>query len=297
MALKYTREHVYEYVNSLSGPKRRKWLVREQPYPRLLFKYFPLQPNPEDTERRFRQVIVESKLWMSAVADFNDPFDAQMAVTGGGTAEQQKAQLLEIFHTTPTPAGHKPLTEAEYEKQAEAVIAAGSIGEAAQRGYDNALAKMGVCCFASDARSILMWSHYATSHRGICAVFEPAAGPEPLIEALSVKYTREYPTFDKILDNPMQLSRRGLLRKFKRWQYEGERRIIRMDSAKSFIAFQPAALLGVILGCAASDETREIIGKLVAERGANKQPDVHILRAEKHPERYELSIRSGYSGS
>lgn len=291
MALKHTREHVYEYVNSLSGPKRRKWLTREQRYPRLLFKYFPIQANPEETKGRFRQVIVESKLWMSAVADFNDPFDAQMAVTGGGTAEQQKAHLLEIFRTTPTPTGHKPLTEAEYEEKVETAIAAGSIGKAAQYGYDNALAKMGICCFASDARSILMWSHYATSHRGICVVFQPSAGPEPLIEALPVKYTREYPMFDKILDDPTQLTCRGLLRKFERWQYEGEQRIIRMNSARSFITFQPAALLGVVLGCAASDETRRIVGELVAERGAKKQPDVRILRAQKHSERYEVSIR------
>jgi hypothetical protein len=293
MAPKYTREQVYEYVNALSEPKRRKWLVREQRYPRLLFKYFPLQPKPEDTKVRFRQIIVESKLWMSAVADFNDPFDAQMAFSGGGTAEQQKAHLLEIFRTTPTPAGHNPLTEAEFEKKAAAAIAAGNIGTAAQRGYDNALAKMGVCCFASDARSILMWSHYATSHRGICAVFEPAAGPEPLLEALPVKYTREYPKFDKVLDDPMQLARRGLLRKFKRWQYEGERRIIRMNSSRSFITFQPPALLGIILGCVASDETQKIVGELVEERVANKQPDVQILRAKKHSERYELCIHSG----
>lgn len=94
MALKKAREHIYEYVNSLSGAKRRKWLVREQRYPRLLFKYIPLQADPKDTESRFHQVIVESKLWMSAVADFNDPFDAQMTVTGGGTVNQQKAHLL-----------------------------------------------------------------------------------------------------------------------------------------------------------------------------------------------------------
>lgn len=138
-----------------------------------------------------------------------------------------------------------------------------------------------------------MWSHYATSHRGLCVVFQPSAGPEPLIEALPVKYMHEYPRFDKILDDPTELARRGLLRKFKRWQYEGERRIIKMNAARSFINFQPASLLGVILGCTASDETRKIVSDLLAERSANKQPHVHILRAQKNPERYDLSIRCG----
>src|ERR1700729_1649096 len=49
--------------------------------------------------------------------------------------------------------------------------------------------KFGVCCFcAGDPRNVLMWSHYAGAHFGICLQFETARDPPTLMRALRVPY-------------------------------------------------------------------------------------------------------------
>jgi len=82
-----------------------------------------------------------------------------------------------------------------------------------------------VCCFSKNDKSILMWSHYANEHRGICLCFQFGKGWISN-NIRKVEYVDEiYPleAFDKNIESKV---RKSLYKKFSVWEYEQEYRIL-----------------------------------------------------------------------
>ena len=68
----------------------------------------------------------------------------------------------------------------------------------AQQKFREQSEHTGVCSFAGDPLNILMWSHYASNHRGVCLQFDVAKDPINLLLALPVEYSDEYPVVNWI---------------------------------------------------------------------------------------------------
>src|SRR5262249_39812283 len=77
-----------------------------------------------------------------------------------------------------------------------------------------------LCSLAGNCTNILLWSHYADSHRGLCIEFDTSV--EHFGVAYKVKYERDYPVLD--LHSGLELA--ALLYKSDVWQYEEEYRMI-----------------------------------------------------------------------
>ena len=58
-----------------------------------------------------------------------------------------------------------------------------------------------ITCFCSDARNLLMWSHYGDGMRGFCAAYdaEPLSRIKPEADLIDVHYSAEVPTVDSFL--------------------------------------------------------------------------------------------------
>ena len=82
-------------------------------------------------------------------------------------------------------------------------------------------AKLGLLCFSKSWRNLVLWSHYADEHKGICLGFDV---PESCLH--EVKYVPGRLQFEQLVADEDQLQQ--LLRtKFKDWGYEAEyRRIV-----------------------------------------------------------------------
>jgi hypothetical protein len=87
-----------------------------------------------------------------------------------------------------------------------------------------------VCCFSKTMSEILMWSHYADNHKGVCLEFEI---DEELVKGflLEMKYNNELTVLDKIelhnngtLNLNIETNAKFLITKFKNWEYEQELR-------------------------------------------------------------------------
>ena len=74
------------------------------------------------------------------------------------------------------------------------------------------------------ADDILMWSHYADSHRGVCLRFSTEIGF--FKDAQQVVYQDERPVVNLIRDTPHVYQRKAVLYKSCHWEYEEEWRII-----------------------------------------------------------------------
>ena len=89
--------------------------------------------------------------------------------------------------------------------------------------------------------------------------------------------------------NPLEVE--SLTHKFKAWAYEGEWRIVWPGGARAYLAFNAAALVGVIFGCRTTDDAIRIVRAMLDDRTARGLPPVKPYRAERHGSQYALTIR------
>jgi len=155
--------------------------------------------------------------------------------------------------------------------------------------YEKFMRETGIYCLSTIKDDILMWSHYAESHRGLCLEFDTTK--ELLFnETFSVHYSNEYPSIDliKMGLNTKDEFRKAVLVKSKHWQYEHEWRILRPKSfgGPGIYAFQPESVTGVILGALISPEDKNKIINWVK----NYPTKIAVFQAKINRTKYQLDI-------
>lgn len=173
--------------------------------------------------------------------------------------------------------------------------------------------RFGVFSLAEHPDNILLWSHYADEHAGICIEFDLASHPKAFPNTHAVRYQQESPVIEKRFANVLMnlagedrsLDEALLLRLAKRdvdtewtdreirswfltksslWQYEKEWRSILPGPGLKRI---PAgAISGIVLGCKASLETEEVV-RAWAQR---RRRQVTISRALRRKGSFALDI-------
>jgi len=155
-------------------------------------------------------------------------------------------------------------------------------------------AKLGVSCFSTKNNSILMWSHYANKHQGICLEF--TTGKYPLVKADSdskvhvfqkVKYLRadRYPevSLKNFLDASPQTLNAILCKAFE-WRYEKEWRLV-VDHGEAGVCYQKESLSGVIFGLNMEDDLKVKVRALLVGN-----PGVLFYQAKRSKTKYGVSI-------
>lgn len=110
--------------------------------------------------------------------------------------------------------------------------------------------RFGICSMAGDAKSILMWSHYAANHMGLVLVFDTKTRifeKQPGISHRAVTYSRE---------RKVNVAKEGwpesfiqlYTRKAEGWAYEKESRYI-SHNGPGPKKYKRHTLKGIILGC------------------------------------------------
>lgn len=103
---------------------------------------------------------------------------------------------------------------------------------------------MGICCFTKSKENILLWSHYADSHKGVCLGFDYDILKKNFPQYDDVDYNDEPFYFD--IKNGSESIGKTALRKSSDWKYEDEVRFF-MERRKS-VSFYHDALLEVNFG-------------------------------------------------
>ena len=154
----------------------------------------------------------------------------------------------------------------------------------------NSLESIGVCCFTVDPRNLLMWSHYASHHRGIVLQFELARDTSAFLKNVRVVYVNDYPLLNWANETESEISK-SFLNKFKTWEYEKEWRMVHIFGANSYINFKPEALTGVIFGCKADGNIKNAVNEMLAERTQKNMPPVNTYNTSMHDSKYRLVIK------
>ena len=233
------------------------------------------------------KTILHNEIYLAPASSFNDPFDLRAVFSFDALPERQRADFLRSSRNF---APH--LSEAEHEAEADRVMREAlspeniSVTTGAFQLLHNRLmtSAVGIYCVSTTCDDVLMWAHYADSHRGICLEFDGFGSL--MAEAQQVEYVQTRPSINPYLsDDPVAMMEKAFLTKAEQWKYEAEWRLIRTDGPGP-IQFQPANLTGVIIGASAPTSLVETVKAWCRQRDA----PASLSRAVVDPQKFQLNI-------
>jgi hypothetical protein len=237
-----------------------------------------------------KKIILNNELHFANPKLFNDPFDCRIAVKIEGTEEaflkvleQNKAQMIKEMVAQEPGLG---ISEAEK-----------VINEEIKKNYNNPAFRemvsmhqvesmcrgIGVSCFTSENDNLLMWAHYANSHKGIC--FEFKAGERFFGAAQQVMYQDNIPEIN-YFSGPEEWMK-CILTKSNHWKYERESRIVMPGANDKYTPFPAELLTGVIMGSQVDMETKNEVITLLKKR----QTSVKLYQAIVKHDTFGLDIK------
>ncbi|MBL0089759.1 MAG: DUF2971 domain-containing protein [Ideonella sp.] len=260
-------------------------------YPKItrLYKYASWSDRTAST-------LASGKLWFALPHSFNDPYDCTLPNHAFVHLQQRKTQALRhrksgerLQRLGPTPdigsllraINERFLTHVSNDDMA---IAAKFVE--GHNTIQSFLHTFGVLSLSATPRSILMWSHYAHQHAGICFEFERSPSDKLGLDAKPVIYSMRREG-DKLLDSHPHAS--PLFLKYSGWRYEREWRLLENNGGRMYDF--PAKLLSIICGARMPESDLAAVKAAVATFNSSRRETVIVKRAQMSPLTYSLSIR------
>lgn len=198
-------------------------------------------------------ILESAKFKLSHPDSFNDPFELDISVIDFNC----DAEIFMHYtndHKYRFPAKDTPKVNLNrFKMNAEKVAECKTI-------FNKYRDKFGIGCFSSVYNNILMWSHYAQSHKGVCIGFDYTAFNKDCF-VYPVKYVKKKPVckyFDTEIEPLFYVS----YLKSKVWSYEKEIRIVHYDTTylpDRLLPFEKDTVVSLYLGLKTSTEDKERI--------------------------------------
>lgn len=250
-----------------------------------LYKYRSLR-TPDQVEHA-RDILVNNRLYCTPPRKFDDPFELRARLSFEASDAEKVKRLVPIIRK------RKPGISEEGALALVPDWIEHNERTGAQRMEDWGIADLGVVSLAGTRESLLMWSHYAAGHTGICIEFTAPrlrhaaffAGAEA--GAFPVNYQDAFPAINIYRDPREAWPRPFLFTKAKVWAYEREYRIIEQDrNATPHVEFAPDLISAVYLGCNISDDHAEQVKEWVRARGM----PTRLFQARRAEDAYRLDF-------
>ena len=255
-----------------------------EPRPAKFYKYRQLIG---DSAKYLERTICHNEIYFAAPETFNDPFDCHPDFSHEGTAEE----LMDYYIYLAKKRG-TPMSEAELQQDARLMLADpmrnpqyGISSDAIQDEYARHLrSEYGVLCVSAVCDDILMWSHYADFHRGVCLEFDGEA--KFMQRAFPVSYSKERPTIHMRRDSNEVALEKSLRTKSDHWKYEREWRLLKYTVGPGVVQFRPENLTGIVIGAEATSVTVDLVRRWVSQRAA----PISVYQATKNRHTFALDI-------
>lgn len=228
-------------------------------HPEFLYRF---RPYTEDKHKAWvREIIVENKIYAASPSTFNDPFDCKINFDVSASEEEIvnfSSKLLQKFHPHLSPD--------QMQEEAREMARSGHWKLIAPDFLSPVVKSMGVISFSSILDDMLMWSHYAESHRGIALQFSAGTIDQVFTASYPVDYRSQYPSIRLVDYGGREQLLQILLVKSVDWRYEHEYRHITFEKGFGYVEFNPELLTGIIFGCEMPDKEKQEIIAMVAAR-------------------------------
>lgn len=255
-------------------------MTQPEQLPEFFYKYRSIG---NDIQRQFlRDILFENRLYWSSPKQFNDPFDCSPVPTLAGTKAERRAY---ISHLARTQISGAPRHERVRAKRLMTADNLASMEANLNRIFDERLARVGICSLAEVGDNVLMWSHYADSHRGVCLRFNPTRVDRDFYLSFKVRYSADRPVVHVMRASEDEWVTGSLLTKAEEWRYEQEWRMFDLEGP-GFHPFRPGLLDAVVLGALISPEHEDLVTRWVRDR----RPTTKLLRARFDTRHFRLNL-------
>jgi Protein of unknown function (DUF2971) len=222
--------------------QREALALKRENFPKALYRYRSLEHLAYTLEE-----LREGYVFLSEPANFNDPYDSALSISWEQARKQAIEEILPEYGNDPKFVEPLEEKQSEYERQAFESFVGGilslSYGPSASPDLFSRFREnlVGVSCFATNPNSVVMWSHYANQHTGICIDFSGATmlSSANFLELLHpVRYTENFLDVFRLFwlsSADIYQVRFDVLpilaacHKSKDWDYEGESRPVSLD--------------------------------------------------------------------
>jgi hypothetical protein len=207
-------------------------------------------------------LLEKQEIKFSLAEEYNDPFDSKLIIN----VDSDPDRILQRLEDTPIDESKK--------QNIRKRIKSGEINsdEYMKAAYQAAKRTIMSSCFAGNSENILLWSHYADSHKGICVGIRDYSGTHipgikfnvksccttpngPYAEGIFPIYKVNYSDSGIVEFNPFKDDIKVYIDAHKNkaecWNYEDEYRLIipRCEFKTNILPFDPRFVVEIYLGC------------------------------------------------
>lgn len=252
--------------------------------PEILYKY-------RDWNDNYHQgLLKENELFLASAGQFNDPFDVSLPFRyreADLTPENLFLKLIESAKNMHPDYSDQQLHHMCFERQNSGAFDDGQYWREHHEGFKERMhAIFGIVSLTTKNDNLLMWSHYANSHRGFCIgldsemVFNEVGGT-----ITPVFYDETFPEIP-LFGNPVAGMIQILATKSTHWGYEDEYRLMKINAAKSTVTLPDEAFKEIILGLNMNEDSRKEIIQLVRARF----PNMKIYQSQMNEDEFKVNI-------
>lgn len=265
-------------------------------------------------------VLLGQSIRFSSPAVLNDPFELKPHLAALASPEHMEAHITrvlpellreelaklpsEVRALVPVEALHeillRQLPGAKRNIQGIVEVLMPKLQEVMARKFEELI---GILCLSESADNLLMWAHYADSHRGFVIEFDERSpffdrrvNPDDELRHLrKVSYSPKRPSLT--LTDVEDFT--PFVTKGTDWQYEAEwRMIVPLDTASTVIGegphavhlfkFPAQAITAVVLGTRMAAQKKEVVRKILAD--SPHFSHVRCVEAEIDNEHYQVRV-------
>jgi hypothetical protein len=238
--------------------------------PHKLYKY------RKWSNKHHRRLLTNAELYFASASNFNDPFDSNITINySKGSKKEILGKYVE--HIAKKNPG---LSKTDRLKLAKSWMEKGiyndpeNIIKSQKSQIEKRLKEVGIVSLSEYSDDIIMWSHYADSHKGFCVGFDTnnlqrfkeqyKQLHEVLFNIYKVKYNKKYPTpspfgtEEEVVIDPLRI-------KSYIWNYENEYRLISLNGSNQILQLTDEIISEVILGCQMAEPDIEDIIRVLSK--------------------------------
>lgn len=217
-----------------------------------LYKYRSINEHTKD-------IFKKRKIYFAKPTEFNDPFDCQINFTDNITAEVYKKYLELHIYPQMSPEQKKDLDSISF-KKGKLTVELHRHMHVVRHNFVNTFKNLGILTLSEVRDNLLMWSHYAKNHTGLCIEFDIPVS-DSIVE---VKYRNNYPIItysDLLIDSDREKKLIQVMNvKSLDWAYEKERRLYIKNGGKEYDL--PGDITSIYFGCKCDENNINEIKKL-----------------------------------
>lgn len=245
---------------------------------------------------RLRALLLSNAIYCSRPTDFNDPWDCKPHFSTAHLNDPQQrvqhaAWAVDMCRRH-TRMSNEDLAVMEHTLRTDPTQAATYVDQISAAMWPEIAQRYRVYCLGPDLGNLLMWSHYADHHRGLCLEF--SLRNTVLCGALRCEYLPSFPVMS-LEGGAVRDQLRILLAKAESWSYEKEYRLVAQERSEAIpdadtlltdggmLQLPAGALTAIIVGCQ---------GDLAAVRSIVQECSsaVQVRQAQRVPNRYAVAV-------